>query len=190
MRVLIVCNKEKIDQLGQGLQESMVGKLEEMGNEVQHFDVARSELKTCLGCFGCWIKKPGMCIMRDKQDDFNEAFIKSDIVIFLTKITYGTYEPAVKRVLDRSIPNVLPYFTKIKGEMHHQARYKKYPEIIAVGYGEDLAKDEIQTFKGIVQANANNFHSAKSKSFICKDLREVEKVIVAVKDYCNQLEGK
>ncbi|MDR1621948.1 MAG: NAD(P)H-dependent oxidoreductase [Synergistaceae bacterium] len=34
-------------------------------NETKIVSVARSEIKPCLGCFACWNKTPGTCVIHD-----------------------------------------------------------------------------------------------------------------------------
>ena len=77
----------------------------------------------CLGCFACWLKTPGKCIIPDEYQTMGENLSKVDEFLIISKSTFGSYSSSVKNVLDRSISYVLPYFEVRKGEMHHQERY-------------------------------------------------------------------
>ena len=109
------------------------------------------ELKACTGCFGCWIKTPGKCVINnDPANHISKKFMQADFVIILTRICYGGYSPDIKAFLDRSICNLSPLFSIIDGEMHHQKRYPQYPDIIAVGYG-DFTDEERETFSQLLK---------------------------------------
>ena len=87
--------------------------------------------------------------------------MQADAVIILTKMTYGGYSSDVKAFLDRAIYNLSPFFTMIRGEMHHKKRYESYPDLIALAYG-DSNKGEQETFARLVERNALNLHSKRS----------------------------
>lgn len=33
--------------------------------EHQYVDVTKEKINPCMGCFGCWTKTPGKCVIRD-----------------------------------------------------------------------------------------------------------------------------
>lgn len=188
MKVLVPHNEKTTHVLGQRLHEEVFNRLKKETYQIQTFGANPGESKACLGCFGCWVKTPGTCVIKDRQNEFNKAYMANDIVILITQIKYGTYEPAIKTMLDRNIPNLLPYFETIKGETHHQARYKKYPEFIVVGYGESLSQEEVETFKGIIHANSINMKKSKGYTFICESEEKVEEIVSDLIELCKGLE--
>ncbi|MDR2922943.1 MAG: NAD(P)H-dependent oxidoreductase, partial [Treponema sp.] len=83
------------------------------------------KIKPCICCFGCWIKTPGQCVIKDGFDNMGELWSKCNKLTIISQCFYGGYSPFVKNVLDRSVcPYQLPYFIKTKGEMRHPKRYK------------------------------------------------------------------
>ena len=113
----------------------------------------------CIGCFGCWLKTPGRCVISDRFQQMGETLSKADELIIISKETFGSYSSAVKNVLDRSISYVQPFFEIRNGEMHHKERYHKNLIISAVFYGEDISDTEKDTSKRLVTANAVNLNS-------------------------------
>ena len=111
----------------------------------------------CIGCFGCWLKTPGRCVIKDRFQNMGETLAKVDGLILLSKATFGSYSSAVKNVLDRSISYVEPFFEIRNGEMHHKERYYKDLTISAVFYG-DMSDGEKETAKSLVKANAVNLN--------------------------------
>lgn len=80
----------------------------------------------CIGCFGCWVRTPGACVIRDNYGDMGEHLSKCNELIIISKCCYGGFSPFVKNVLDRSISYIHPDFRNINGEMHHRRRYKNH----------------------------------------------------------------
>ena len=46
--------------------------LERHGAQVQRFRLREMKLAHCLGCFGCWLKTPGIAHARDPYVTFEE----------------------------------------------------------------------------------------------------------------------
>lgn len=117
----------------------------------------------CIGCFGCWLKTPGRCVIKDEYQEMGEKLSRVDELLIISKSTFGSYSSAVKNVLDRSISYVSPYFVIRKGEMHHRERYHKKLRISAVFYGDDITEKEKETSRNLVMANAVNLNGTVGK---------------------------
>lgn len=124
------------------------------------------DIAPCIGCFGCWTKTPGSCIIKDAAADVTKAFIRSDLVVLLTPITFGGYSSTLKRALDRSIGLIRPEFHKTSGEVHHRVRYTSYPRLLGLGLIDKLDEDQESTFKHLVSRNAINLFAKEARSVI------------------------
>ena len=120
------------------------------------------EIAPCIGCFGCWIKTPGECVIDDAGRDVARHIVGSDVVVYLTPIQFGGYSYELKKALDRSIPIISPFFRKVKGEVHHKKRYARYPNVAALGWSKRLTEHEDDIFENLVQRNAINMHAPKT----------------------------
>lgn len=118
-------------------------------------------IQHCIGCFGCWVKTPAACVIRDKYGDMGEYLSKSDELVIISECCYGGFSPFVKNVLDRSISYIHPYFIIKNGEMHHKRRYKNKIKLKVLFYGGNITDREKQTAERLVKANSINLH--------CKD---------------------
>ncbi|MDR0879124.1 MAG: hypothetical protein LBN09_00295 [Clostridioides sp.] len=116
-------------------------------------------IKSCVGCFGCWIKTPGRCVLNDKYNNMGELLARCDELVVISRLVYGSYSPFIRNVLDRSIPYLLPYFTVINGEIHHQPRYENRLDLTVHFYGDDMEEREKETAKQLVIANAVNLYA-------------------------------
>ena len=73
-------------------------------------------IRPCVGCFGCWVKTPGQCVIHDGYETNARRLHEAEEVVVCTKWTYGGFSPFVKNVFDRSIGVVLPFFELVDGE--------------------------------------------------------------------------
>lgn len=115
-------------------------------------------IKNCIGCFNCWVKTPGTCIIKDAYSSMGELISKSEELLIITKCTYGGYSPFIKNIMDRSISYVHPYFTIRDGEMHHRHRYEEQIKLRVYFYGENITENEKNTAKKLVKGNSLNFN--------------------------------
>ncbi|MDR1247397.1 MAG: flavodoxin family protein [Clostridiales Family XIII bacterium] len=122
---------------------------------------AAPPVRHCAGCFLCWVKTPGRCVIPDRGADFAAIMTKHDELIFLSRLVFGGLSPDIKAVLDRSIGFVLPFFRKLNGETHHVRRYDKSPAFRYIFYGVDITDKEKETAKKLAAANALNFGSER-----------------------------
>lgn len=132
----------------------------------------------CLGCFNCWVKTPGRCIIEDSYTEMPKYILEGGTFVIITKIKYGCYTSYVKNIIDRSIGILLPFFQIVNGELHHLPRYNNSAlKFIVIGYGEDVTPDEEQTFKDLVKGNAINLCVPYHKSYVIKHISEAKKIL-------------
>lgn len=133
-----------------------------------------SIIHNCIGCFGCWVKTPAVCVIRDKYGDMGEILSKCDTVTIISKCFYGGFSPFIKNVLDRSISYIHPYFIIKNGEMHHKPRYDKHFNLKVIFYGENITEKEKQTAVKLVEANSVNLHCSLHNVSFVKSISEME----------------
>jgi len=139
------------------------------------------KIAPCIGCFGCWLKTPGQCIINDDASTLPRDVMQSDLLVFLTPVTFGMYSSELKKALDRFVcPLLLPFFEKVNGEIHHNGRYQRYPRIIAVGIVENLDCESEKTFMTLVNRNAINLHT-KAASCIVYSTDKPEDIKLKIK---------
>ncbi len=61
-----------------------------------YFIFADGKYSPCTGCFKCWLKTPGTCILKDKLQHMGVIFGYADEIYIVTENTYGCYSPQVK----------------------------------------------------------------------------------------------
>lgn len=146
------------------IAETVAGESRAKGWTVTAYDLDGLTIKPCRGCFACWLKHPGMCAIKDDEESILKAMATSDVQVWITPITFGGYSPALKKALDRSIPNILPFFVKAHGEVHHPQRYEKRRSFMAFGTLASPDAEAERIFHNLAQRNALNFGSVITES--------------------------
>lgn len=131
-------------------------------------------IKHCIGCFGCWIKTPGECVIKDGFQCTGWDMGKCEELIMISECLYGGFSSFVKKVQDRCISYVRPDFSMVNGEMRHRQRYFNKIKLSAFFYGEDITEEEKYTAENIVKANAKNFYAVVDRILFFKTPAELE----------------
>ena len=132
--------------------------------------ISANECKnSCIGCFSCWIKHPKKCFYNDSFSNIPDSLKDSDELIIISKNRYGCYSENVKRVLERCIGYVLPYFTIRNKHIHHASRYKNKLKLTTYFYGDITDKDRL-CLENLVKANSINLNAS---SFDIKEINNV-----------------
>ncbi len=162
--ILVGCKKDNAESAM--IYESMIKELKKLNWDINSINLEDIELAFCTGCFGCWIQTPGECVIKDYQETIVREMIHSDLIIYITPITFGGYSSILKETLDRQISRVLPYFMKVNGEVHHVRRYEKQQSLIAIGILDTPDNEKEEVFKTLVARNAINMWSPYQKAII------------------------
>jgi multimeric flavodoxin WrbA len=134
MKALVLNGSRTEKETINSVSDYIVDSLRKNSAEVEVMVLRDEKIASCLGCFGCWLKTPGECIIKDAGSELPRKVIQSDLVFLLTPVTFGMYSSELKKALDRfPCPVLLPFFKKIDGEIHHAPRYDKYPTLVAIG---------------------------------------------------------
>ncbi len=139
-------------------KEAMGSQLAGQGHHLKDFDLTQMEIKSCIGCWGCWVKTPGECLIRDDMARVLEGIIQSDLTLFVAKPVLGYVNGTMKMAMDRTIPLVHPYIMLVQNECHHQKRYLKYPWLgLILEDSGDLDLEDRDIIEHLFQRYALNF---------------------------------
>jgi hypothetical protein len=178
------------DSFLDAVQASLQKTLQAEGWAVTPWILHDEKIAYCLGCFECWTKSPGLCRIDDAGRPIAASVISSDLTIYLTPITFGGYSSQLKKVVDRSICLVSPFFTRIDGEVHHRARYPRYPSLFGVGVLPAPHAAQEQIFHTLLVRNAINLHApTHSSAVVYRNQEEPAAVIGALRKLLGNTEG-
>lgn len=155
---------------------------EQPQNFLSHADTtfafaALPQVQHCIGCFGCWTKTPGKCVIKDRCQSIAPAIANCQNLIILSKLTYGGFSPSIKALLDRSIGYMLPFFRIINNEMHHTMRYATALRLTVYFYTEELSPLEQKLATQLVAANAINLGASSHQVHFYRTYQEIKAVL-------------
>jgi multimeric flavodoxin WrbA len=128
MKIVILDGQSELEnKRWSAYMSTLVVQLQQKGHEVNHFVLKDFNIHHCTGCFGCWVKTPGICVIDDDSREINRQSIQADFILWASPLVMGFPTYHLKKKLDRSIPLIHPYFEMVNGEVHHLPRYEKYP---------------------------------------------------------------
>ncbi|MFP4476874.1 MAG: NAD(P)H-dependent oxidoreductase [Desulfatibacillaceae bacterium] len=159
MKAVILNGAEPGDQIAGMLHGILVTELSAAGWEAVPFILSDMSIQPCMGCFKCWTRTPGMCVMDDPSRELARAYMDSELAVLLTPVVFGGYGWHLKKALDRMICVVSPFFIQVEGETHHRTRYDRYPSLLGLGVMREADADEANVFTTLVQRNALNLHA-------------------------------
>ena len=119
----------------------------------QYVDVTKEKINPCMGCFGCWTKTPGKCVIRDSAVKIYPLIAQAENVLYISRIVYGSYDVPMTHHVQRSVT-------------------PKKAVIIAYGAKDDAEKD---VFRKLVSRNANNMIFTEFEVIFCNE-EEVDSV--------------
>lgn len=108
--------------------------------EIETVPVYQKNIQDCLGCFGCWTKTPGKCVISDDMEQILRAYLEADVVVWSFPLYYYGMPSRIKALMDRLLPTNLPFMAVSEdGEVcGHPSRYdmtgKRYALLSTCGF--------------------------------------------------------
>lgn len=141
------------------LSDTPLQDIEQKGTDIRYFDLSACKIAHCVGCFGCWTKTPGKCVIRDDAVKIYPCIAQSDRVLYISRIKYGGYDTIMKTMLERAIPVQQAFIRILDGETHHIQRAVVPKQATIIAYGE-ISDEEQTLFRQLVDRNARNMSFA------------------------------
>ena len=156
MKNVIFNGAKEGDLTIKAIENAVVDQLTTKGWAVEPIELRNMQIAACVGCLGCWVKTPGTCVINDDGRETTRKAIQSDLMIWLTPVTFGGYSSELKKAIDHMLPIMLPYFESYHGQIFHKMRYKKSPNLLVIGVQEP-GVDYEETFMALVGRNQLSF---------------------------------
>ena len=172
------------------LIDNLLMKLEDSNYDIKEIK-KNIEPASCLACNGCWIKTPGKCLINDAGHFLSYIYNTCDMIIFISYIYFGSYSPWIKSILERLVPNILPYFEDRDGKMFHALRNDKYPYCIFIGVNKFFSdQEELGIFERLTYANNVNMTGRSKHNFLILNLEKPEEDAEKIKKLLKEVEGE
>ena len=120
-------------------------------------DLSALHISNCVGCFGCWVKTPGKCVIRDDAVRVYPLIAQSERLIYVSRLFCGGYDTVMKTMLERAIPVQQAFIRLHGGETHHIQRNVAEKDAVIIAYADnEIPEDERALFRRLTERNAQN----------------------------------
>jgi len=173
------------------IQDILESELSSAGWECESLILRQFKVGTCIGCFKCWDTTPGICFQEDQGREITQKAINSDLLVFLTPLTWGGYSSELKKAIERMLGLLHPSFVKIKDSYRHEKRYDNYPSVLGIAVAEGERDSECeQIFKTLIERHSLNWYTPKQRAEVFLDEDEDEEIQKSIKSMLVELGGK
>ena len=91
-------------------------------HEVHVVNLIDKKIAPCRGCFGCWQRGDGHCVIRDDQNEILDLYRGADVIIWSFPLYCYAMPSHMKAFLDRTIPLVkMAMVQQENGTVRHEA---------------------------------------------------------------------
>ena len=140
----------------QVMVENFLSGAEAAGAETENIILADRKIGHCRGCFACWLKTPGKCIIKDDMEELLEKF-KADIIVFASPLYVDNVTGIMKDFMDRTIPRLEPHIGKDEnGECKHPVRTGHSPGFVIISNCGFTGMEHFQVLKLLFRRVARN----------------------------------
>jgi putative NADPH-quinone reductase len=135
------------------LDNLLVG-MREAGASTDLIHLREQKIQPCTGCFSCWVKTPGQCILKDDMAPLLDKLVWADLTIYGTPLYHFNMTGLMKNFIDRTLPLFEPWLIKLPTEPNltthpHRAPKQRSMFLVSVaGFPEfDHFAPLVETFK-------------------------------------------
>ncbi len=161
-----------------GWLERVERSLAARGHLVRRLRLREMRICQCRGCFGCWVKTPGRCVIRDDAEEILRAFLEADVAAIASPIVMGLTTALSRRATERLLPLLHPYFEVVECEIHHRARYTRYPRVVLLHGHEGCDPEDAEIIEALCRRATLNLRS--TFAFAASTARAPEEVCDAL----------
>lgn len=141
------------------LQEAFVRGAIDAGGNVEEVFLNKKKITPCRGCFSCWIKTPGKCVIKDDQEELLQKCLWADILVLATPVYVDGMTGQTKTFVDRMVPLALPEIAIEEGHCRHPTRYPRNWKFVLISNCGFYEKDNFDALVMHCKRMCMNFHA-------------------------------
>ena len=139
MKVLVLNGSPKLKSDTFRMTEAFLrGLNQHQEHEVHVVNVIEKRIAPCRGCFGCWQKMDGHCVINDDQNEILDLYRTADLIIWSFPLYCYGIPSHLKALLDRTIPLIkMKMVQEDDGSVRHEALadFSKIHTLVICGCG-------------------------------------------------------
>jgi len=129
------------------LQEFLKGARTQ-GAETETVYLKEKAIHSCVGCYTCWAKTPGVCVFKDDMPELLEQVRNCDILVYATPLYNFNMTSLLKAFQERLLPLLDPHLIKTGEAYRHPQRYAADRKIVLIS---NCGFPEVSHFDGLRQ---------------------------------------
>lgn len=158
MSTILLDGSRHDDDFARTARLALSAALAETGTAPEIIPLDGRRIADCSGCFGCWIRTPGECVIRDDAPTVTARLAHAERIVFFSPVVFGGFSPLLKRQIERSIPLLLPFMRVYHGELHHPPRYRRSYRLTGIGLLERPDPEAEDCYRQRLRRLALNFN--------------------------------
>jgi multimeric flavodoxin WrbA/putative sterol carrier protein len=127
------------------LQEFLKGA-QSQGAETETVYLKEKHIHSCVGCYTCWAKTPGVCVLQDDMPELLEKVKDCDIIVYATPLYNYNVTSLLKAFQERLLPLLDPHLIKRGETYRHPPRYEVNRKMVLIS---NCGFPEISHFDGL-----------------------------------------
>lgn len=169
--MITIISDDKKQSTGKRVFELMKSK----GIDVEYISTVGLNVKPCYSCGGCSTKTHGKCVINDDMDAILRKLIRTDKLVLISPVTWGSYSSDIKKVFDRSSILGDAYYYAKKGELVKGMR-SNIKQLFAIGVKANCREEEKEVFHKLIYENVK-IMNISGNSFIVEQESEILPVV-------------
>lgn len=92
--------------------ENLVAGMQEAGATTDLINLREYKIQPCTGCYSCWVKTPGQCILKDDMAPLLNKMAWADLTVYGTPLYHFNMTGLMKNFIDRTLPLTEPWLVQ------------------------------------------------------------------------------
>lgn len=169
--MITILSDDKMQRVGNRILEQIRSK----GEDIEYISVSDLDIKPCYGCGSCSTKTYGKCVLQDDMEPILRKLIRTDRLVLVTPVTWGSYSSAIKRIMDRISVIGDSHYYVVKKELVKGVR-GNLKKMFAVGVKEDCDEVERSAFQELLQENIHIMNIG-GEAFISSENGDIKRLV-------------
>jgi putative NADPH-quinone reductase len=89
-----ICNTDK-------MVNAFIKGAQEVGAETINIFLADKEIEYCKGCYSCWFKNPGQCVIKDDMAEVLSDLAGANVIVLASPVYFNNISGTLKVFMDR-----------------------------------------------------------------------------------------